>query len=139
MPADPAAVLALAIEAAVTGDPALMESVFTDDVVAWSPNMSVTSLAELEEEFADRDEALSNVVFSVDALDVVATKAIAEWRLAADHTGALRIDDDLVIEPTGRTIVLAGATFAEFRGDQICAWRTYFDDAALIEQLMIGD
>jgi hypothetical protein len=138
MPADPAAVLALAIEAAVTGDPALMESVFTDDVIAWSPNMSVTSLAELEAEFADRDDALSNVVFAVDSVDVVGgAKAIAEWRLSADHTGPLHIGDE-VLDASGRTIVLAGATFAEFRDGQICAMRTYFDDAALIEQLVLG-
>ena len=79
-------------------------------------------------------------MFSVDSLDVVGNKAIAEWRASADHTGPLVIgdgdDDDLVIEATGRTIVLAGATFAEFDGDQISALRTYFDDAAIIEQLL---
>ena len=63
--------------------------------------------------------------------------AIAEWRVGADHTGTLHIEDDLEIEPSGRRIVLAGATFAEFRGDQICAFRNYFDDAALLEQLLL--
>ena len=47
------------------------------------------------------------------------------------------VDDDVQLEPTGRTIVLAGATFAEFRDDQICAFRNYFDDAALLEQILL--
>jgi hypothetical protein len=138
MPANPGAVLALAIEAAVTGDTDVIETAFTEDVVGWSPNLSVTSRAELEAEFAERDEALSNVVFSVDSLDVIGNKAIAEWRLAADHTGPLHLEDDVVIEATGARLVLAGASFAEFRGEQICAFRNYFDDAALIEQMLMS-
>ena len=132
--------LTRALVAAVTGDHSIIEEVFTADVVAWSPNVSASNRAELEAEFRENDEALSNVVFSVDSLDVIGNKAIAEWRASADHTGPLVIgdgdDDDLVIEATGRTIVLAGATFAEFDGDQISALRTYFDDAAIIEQLL---
>ena len=41
------------------------------------------------------------------------------------------MEDDVVLEATGPRLVLAGASFAEFRGDQICAFRHYFDDAAL--------
>src|SRR5690349_17891316 len=102
------AILIRALEAALTGDHTIIEATFTDDVVAWSPNVSASNRAELEEEFAENDEALSNVVFSVDSLDVVGDKAIAEWRASAEHTGPMIIGDDLLIEPTGRTIVLAG-------------------------------
>ncbi|MGZ4704230.1 MAG: nuclear transport factor 2 family protein [Acidimicrobiales bacterium] len=137
MPTSPEAVLLRALEAAITGDHTIIEEVFTEDVVAWSPNLSASNRAELEEEFAENDEALSNVVFSVDSVDVIGAKAIAEWRATAEHTGPLLIGDDLLVEPTGRRIVLAGASFAEFRGDKISALRTYFDDAALIEQLLI--
>jgi SnoaL-like domain len=138
MPANPGAVLALALEGALTGDVSVIETVFTEDVIGWSPNLSVESRAELEEAYADRDEALSNVVFSVDSIDVIGNKAIAEWRVSADHTGPLQLSDDVVLEPTGVRLVLAGASFAEFRGDQICAFRYYFDDAALIEQMLMA-
>jgi len=138
MPADPRAVLAMALEAAVTGDEDIIDAAFTEDVVGWSPNLFVTSRDELAAELADRDEALSNVVFSLDALDVIGDKAIAEWRVEADHTGPLSFDD-VVMEATGRHVTLAGATFAEFRGEQICAFRHYFDDAAIIEQMILAD
>jgi ketosteroid isomerase-like protein len=130
------AVLVQALEAAVTGDDSALDQTFTEDVVGWSPNLAVTSRAELADEFGDRHDALSNIVIAFDAIYIVGDNAIAEWRLSADHTGAIVVDDDLQLEPTGRTIVLAGATFAEFRGDQICAFRNYFDDAALLEQLL---
>lgn len=130
-------VLIQALEAAVTGDESRLEETFTEDVVGWSPNLAVNSRAELAEEFGDRHDVLSNIVISFDAVYLVGDNAIAEWRIGADHTGTLHIEDDLEIEPSGRRIVLAGATFAEFRGDQICAFRNYFDDAALLEQLLL--
>ncbi len=130
-------VLIQALEAAVTGDGSRLEETFTEDVVGWSPNLAVTSRAELAEEFGNRPDVLSNIVISFDAVYLVGDNAIAEWRVGADHTGTLHIEDDLEIEPSGRRIVLAGATFAEFRGDQICAFRNYFDDAALLEQLLL--
>jgi len=131
------AVLVGALEAAVTGDASNLAQNFTDDVVGWSPNLVVSSRAELAEEWGERHDALSNIVISFDAVYLVGDNAIAEWRLGADHTGPLVVDDDVVLEPTGARIVLAGATFAEFRGDQICAFRNYFDDAALLEQLLL--
>ena len=131
------AVLVQALEAAVTGDDSALDLTFTEDVVGWSPNLAVTSRAELAEEFGDRHDALSNIVIAFDAIYIIGDNAIAEWRISADHTGPIVVDDDLQLEATGRTIVLAGATFAEFRGDQICAFRNYFDDAALLEQLLL--
>jgi ketosteroid isomerase-like protein len=128
-----------AVEAWLTNDLATIRELFTDDVAAWSPNSCATSLGELEDEFAEQDDSISNLAFTVDHFDVVGpNKAIAEWRLAADHTGALLVSDDLLIEPTGHHIALAGVTVAEFRGGRICAIRNYFDDAALIEQLVLG-
>jgi hypothetical protein len=130
-------VLVQALEAAVTGDATRLEHVFTDDVVGWSPNLAIASLAELAAEWEERHDALSNIVIEMDAVYVVGDTVIAEWRVGADHTGPLTIADEIELDPTGRRIVLAGSTFAEFRGDQICAFRNYFDDAALLEQLLV--
>jgi ketosteroid isomerase-like protein len=132
-------VLIQALEAAVTGDESKLDETFTVDVVGWSPNLSVSSRAELAGEFGDRHDVLSDIVISFDAIYIVGDNAIAEWRIGANHTGALQVGDDLTVEPTGNRIVLAGATFAEFRGEQICAFRNYFDDAALLEQLLFGE
>ena len=139
MTTDPESLFRRALEATLNPDHATVVEVFTEDVVAWSPTLAATSREELEAQFEEHDDALSNIDFSVDALDVVGDKAFAEWRLTADHTGALVIDDDLVFEPTGRRIVLAGATVAEFRGEQVSAIRNYFDDAAIIEQLLLDN
>ncbi len=125
-----------ALRAGLTGDVEDLGGVFTDDVVGWSPNLSVSSLAELREAFSERDDSLEDVVFAVDAVDQVGDKMIAEWRVSAVHSGPVEIGDDLVVEPTGNRITLAGATFAEFDGDRIAAFRSYFDDAAILEQML---
>jgi ketosteroid isomerase-like protein len=129
------------LAAAVTGDATGVGNYVTKDVIAWSPNMFVTSMKELVDEIQDRDGALSNIEIVIDAVDVVQDKAIAEWSVAADHTGTMTIDaegeENVVIAPTNQRVFLAGASFAEFEGDRICALRTYFDDAALLEQLLL--
>ena len=112
---------------------------FTDDVVGWSPALNVSSLAELAEALQTRDEALSNVNLAIRSLNVGGNRVIAEWRLDADHTGPLVVDDELTVEATGRHVHVGGATFAEFRGDKIGAFRSYFDEMALMEQLIVPD
>lgn len=124
------------LAAAVAGDPASMTDLVTEDVVAWSPNLYVTSRDELLTTLEGRDDTFSGIDIQVHALDQLGDKAIAEWHLAVDHTGTLVIDDDLVIEPTGRRLHVSGATVAEFDGDRVCAFRSYFDDLALIEQAL---
>ena len=114
-------------------------NLFTEDVRAWSPALMAADLAELSEALKLRDEALSNVTLAIRSLNVGGNKVIAEWRLDADHTGPLTVDDELTVEATGRHVHVGGATFAEFRGDKIRAFRSYFDEMALMEQLIVPD
>jgi len=128
-----------AVEAVVGAGPDDPGALFTDDVHSWSPVLNVSSLAELSEAIHDRDESLSNVTVAVRALHSGGNRVMAEWRLDADHTGPFIISDDLTVPATGRHIHLGGATFADFRGDKISAFRSYFDEMALMEQLMGAD
>ena len=129
-------VLLKALEAEVGVAPADPGTLFTDDVVGWSPIVSVSSLTELAELSADRETAFSNVVIMFRGLDEVGNRAFAEWVIEADHTGPLVLAEDAVLEPTGRRVKLAGATVADFREGKIRSFRTYFDDVSLIEQIV---
>jgi ketosteroid isomerase-like protein len=124
--------------AGLTGEVGDLAELFTEDVVGWTPNLTVSSLAEIETSFGARDEMLSNVELDLRSVDVLGDKVIVEWQVAADHTGAMAVDDDLVIEATGRRILLAGVMVAEFRDHRIAVFRTYFDDLALMEQILEG-
>ena len=129
-------VLLKALEAEVAGSTADLGSLFTDDVVGWSPYASVSGLTALSELAAIRDLAFSNVVLMFRGLDEVGNKAFAEWQVDGDHTGPLILGEDAVLEATGRHVQLAGVTVADFRDGKIRSYRTYFDDVSLIEQLV---
>ena len=129
-------VLLKALEAEVGGASVDLGTLFTDDVVGWSPYAIVSGLEALAELAALREEAFSNVVIMVRGLDEVGNKAFAEWRVEADHTGPLVLGEDAVLEATGRHVELAGVTVADFREGKIRSFRTYFDDMSLIEQIV---
>ena len=129
-------VLMKALEAEISGGSDDLGSLFTDDVVGWSPYATVSGLTGLEELAALRDLAFSNVVMMFRGLDEVGNKAFAEWIVEADHTGPLVLGDDAALEATGQRVQLAGVTVADFRDGKIRSYRTYFDDLSLIEQLV---
>jgi SnoaL-like polyketide cyclase len=126
-----------AIEAEVGGAESVdLGSLFTDDVVGWSPYASVSGLPELVVLSSLREVAFSNVVILFRGLDEVGNKAYAEWLIEADHTGPLILGAGAELEATGRHVKLPGVTVADFRGGKIKSYRTYFDDISLIEQMV---
>jgi hypothetical protein len=136
MPESRKEVLRKALEAEL-GDTSIdPATIFTDDVVGWSPFVSVSGLRDMAALSAIRETALSNPVILYRGLDEVGNKAIAEWVVEADHTGPYALDDDMQLEPTGNRVALAGVTVADFREGKIRSFRTYFDDLSLIEQLV---
>ncbi len=131
-------VLSKALEAEVGGAPVDLDTLFTDDVVGWSPYAMVSGLEALAGLAALREEAFSNVVIAFRGLDEVGNKAFAEWLIEADHTGPLVLGDEAVVEATGRHVQLPGVTVADFRQGKIRSYRTYFDDLSMVEQI-VGD
>lgn len=124
------------LAACIVGDAAVLPEVFDEKVVGWAPNMLVNSLGELSEAVADRDGSLSDVTLEINSLDILGNKGFVEYRISAVFSGPFVIDDDTVIEPNGQTILLGAALVAEFTGDKISAFRNYFDDATLMEQML---
>jgi ketosteroid isomerase-like protein len=112
-----------------------LETLFTHDVVGWSPYVTVSGLTAMADLSALREAAFSNVVITFRGLDEVGNKAVAEWLVDADHTGPLVLGEDSVLEATGRHVQLPGVTVADFREGKIRSFRTYFDDLSLIEQI----
>ena len=129
-------VLLKALEAEAGGASADLGALFTDDVVGWSPYATVSGLTALADLSALRELAFSNVVIMLRGLDEVGNRAFAEWLIEADHTGPMVLGEDAVLEATGRHVKMAGVTVADFRGEKIRSFRTYFDDVLLIEQLV---
>ena len=130
------AVMVKALEAEVGETSVDLDTLFTDDVVGWSPYASVSGLTALAELSALRDIAFSNVVIGLRSVDEVGNRVYAEWLIEADHTGPLVLDEDVVVEATGRHVQLAGVSVADFRDGKIRSYRTYFDDLSMLEQIV---
>ena len=129
-------VMVKALEAEVGSASVDLATLFTDDVVGWSPYATVSGLTGLAELSALRDVAFDNVVILLRGVDEVGNRVYAEWVIEADHTGPLVLDDDTVLDPTGRHVELAGCSVADFREGKISSFRTYFDDLSMIEQIV---
>ena len=133
--AERAAILVRALHASVEGNPRELEDVYTDDVKAWTPALSISSLTELKAEFDRRDDAFSVVGLDVRPFLVAGDYACAEWTVSMTQVGPLAVADGLTVEPSGVDVTLHGVTVAEFRGEQICSLRQYWDEFSVYEQL----
>jgi ketosteroid isomerase-like protein len=130
-----ASTLVRALQAGLDGDGSVIRDLCTEDVKAWTPALSASSLAELAAELERRDLAFSDIELEVAPLDVSGDYACAEWSVTMTHTGPLVLAGGEVVEPTGTRVTLNGATVAEFRGDRICSLRQYWDELAVFEQI----
>jgi ketosteroid isomerase-like protein len=130
-----AEVLARALRAAVDGDIRPVADVFTDDVKAWTPALVAASRDELFAAYEQRDGAFSEFELELVPLDVNGSFACAEWTVTMSHTGPLSVAVDHSVEPTGVRVTVHGVTVAEFRDEQICALRQYWDEFSVLEQL----
>lgn len=72
-------VLSKALEAEVGGAPVDLGTLFTDDVVGWSPYATVSGLEALAGLAALREEAFSNVVIMFRGIDEVGNKELVSY------------------------------------------------------------
>jgi ketosteroid isomerase-like protein len=125
-------VLVAALDAIIRGDASRFDELFSHDVEFSGPHVALRSRRSLQRELGTPEDSLSDLEIVVVAIDAVADKLIAEWRLEAVFTRPVLFDDRQLIEPTGAAVRLAGASVAEFRGRQIRAFRNYFDDSEVL-------
>ena len=133
------ATLRRAVETCINPDEgaiAQLGDLFTEDATVWSPNLLTTSRSDLADALAFREDAFSDVAIQFDGVDTFGTKGFVEFRVSATFSGAFVIDEEVAIEPNGRRLVLGAAAVAEFESGKIKALRAYFDDAALLEQML---
>ena len=132
---DRAARLVRAVKATVSGDTSAVAELFTEDVDAWSPVVHVTSREALAVELEDQDDAFSAFEIDVRLVAMEEGCGCAEWVASAIHSGPYPVDEQTMLDPTGRRVTLRGVSVAEFDGDRIRAFRVYWDEIELVEGL----
>lgn len=129
---------AIVIQAVVVGEPEQLQSALTADAIGWSPALSYTSRAEAVLSLHEHPAALSVTEFDVVRLLRPSPFLVAEWHLAAVHDQPFLVADDRLIDVSERPVHLHGTTVAKVRGLRIEAVHTYYDEAALVEQVLLG-
>jgi hypothetical protein len=129
--------LSEAISATIAGDASRVTEWFTHDVVGSGPVLAVRSRDELVSDIEARDGTFVDVEIAFAPLDVAGPQACIEWVASARHAGPLVLDgrNDCFALPTGRRVRMRAVTVAEFEGDQICAFRSYWDDLPLLQEI----
>lgn len=125
--------LTRALRAMASGDVTDI-GVFTPDVRAQSPHMKVARRDELEDQLSDRAGTLSNIELVVDSIERTGDEAALRWHLDADHTGPVLVNEDVLVEPSGRHIHVAVSSWVQLRDGRISAFRHDYDDEALMAQ-----
>ena len=119
-----------------SGDRASVADLYTDDVRARGHlrcrrHRSVSSWPTSRV----RDDAFSAIELETTPLDVGGDYACVEWSVTMTHTGPLVVAGGAIVEPTGAQVTVHGVTVAEFRGEQICSLRQYWDEFSVFDQL----
>ena len=129
--------LAQAIAATIEGDASRVTEWFTHDVVGSGPVLAVSSRDELAADIEERDGTFTDVEIAFAPLDVSGAQAGVEGVASAVPPGPLVRDDrrDRLMVPSGRRIRMRAITVAEFEGDRICSFRSYWDDLPALQDL----
>lgn len=128
------------LRALLVGDDLIaLEDRLAPDLVAWSPHLFTVSRDELLIAVHDDElggDTLTEVSVDVTNADASPPRVYVEWRLTGRFTNAEFIEDDLLLEPTGRLVETAGVLVVAFEDDRVVWVHCYYDDLALLEQLV---
>jgi hypothetical protein len=125
-------VLGRAIVASVSGDISDIEQLYTPDAAGSGPATSAKSREELAIEVEERATALTQPEVTFGNVHRRGDLVRLEWEASALHTGLLVLESNgAVLEPTGLRLRIRATTVARFRGDQICSWRSHWEDLGL--------
>ncbi|MGZ6963171.1 MAG: nuclear transport factor 2 family protein [Acidimicrobiia bacterium] len=130
-------ILSQAIVASISGDTSQVTELFTHDVTGSGPAISISSREELAGELEERVGSFTDVEIALAPLEVSGEQACVEWVATAVHSGPLVVDESRtgVLGPTGRRVRVRAITVAEFDGNQICSFRSYWDDVPVFREL----
>ena len=123
----------------VGDDLTALEDRLAPDMVAWSPHLFTMSRDQLLIALHDDElggDTLTEVTVDVTNTDASPPRVYVEWRLTGRFTNPGFIEDDLLLEPTGRLVETAGVLVVAFEDDRVVWVHCYYDDLALLEQLV---
>jgi hypothetical protein len=115
-----------AVTALVTGELSALDA-FADDVTGRSPLVDVASREDLEAQLVDRQGGFTAVDLVLHDLTTCDTEVVVSWRFSGDHTGEMLLNEDTLVEPTGRRVTLEVVTRFTLRDGRITSFLSEYD------------
>ena len=113
--------------------------VLAPSIVVWSPEVFAAgwsnAMAALRHGISERD-SLGELSVTVLSAEVSPSRVFIEWRLSGRFTEPCFIDDDVLVEPTGRHVETSGVFVGTFEDEKLSAVHCYYDGLAILEQLI---
>ena len=129
--------LVTAVTTAFVGPAHALSDALAVDAEGWCPTYRFGSRVEAYAALSGAEDSLAVQRVEVDHLWWLEPVAIVPWRLVASVDEPLLVADDLLVEPSARPVVLDGVSIAELVGGQVTSIWTTFDDAVVIEQVVL--
>jgi len=120
----------------VTDQVADLEAAVDEMVIVWSPSFYTTSRTELISALLECDDALTGIQVDIVGTATGASRAYVEWRASGRFDRAAFLNDDVLVEPSFRTVVAAGVAAFDFVGDHASRIDFYYDGLSLLEQVL---
>jgi len=106
------------------------------DVRCQSSALFTTSRTQLVSALVNGDDAVTPVSVTLSDIALVGPTSFVEWSVWGRFTGPAFLDDDVMIEASGRPVTSTGAMVLRFDGDRVTDIRCYHDPADLEAQLL---
>lgn len=125
------------VKVAVVGEPEQLRHALTEDATGWSPSWCFGSRSEAEEVLRAHACPLLVIEFAVAGLFWSRPYVIAEWALRAVQAEPFFVADDWLIDVNDDPVSLVGCSIMKLHGQAIGRVHTYYDEASLIEQVVL--
>ena len=113
-----------------------LEASVDESVVVWSPCVSTRSRTDLVAALLDGDDAITDVSVSILGASEDESTVYVEWLLEGRFNNVGFLNDDVLVEASGRLVEASGVIVAVFQGSRATHIRCYYDGLGLLEQVV---
>lgn len=113
-----------------------VEAMVDESVLTWSPSICAASRAELVDRLLDSDDAIIDVAVEIAHRCVVGATVFIEWSVRGRFANVAFLDDDLLVEPSGKQVTAVGMMVMSFARGRAVNIQCHYDPVAVARQAL---
>ena len=113
-----------------------LESMVDESVNTWTPSVHTTSRTELVKRLLGGDNAITDVVTHVERRTDIGATTFVEWSMRGRFGNGVFLNDDVLVEPTGREVSAVGFLVITFSAGRATDIQCHYDAIGLARQVL---